>query len=131
MEKNFDEWSEKKKKIHASVFPGFCNEREIWWCSIGLNIGDEQDGKNDEFERPVLVVKKFNRDIVLTIPLTSKTKAGNYYFSALEENRSYTFILSQLRLISTKRMTRKILKINKNLFREIKLKLAAVNFGTL
>ncbi len=30
------------------------------WCSIGINVGDEEDGKNELYERPVLVIKKFN-----------------------------------------------------------------------
>lgn len=55
-------------------------EREIWWRSIGTNIGTEEDGKNAHFERPVLVLRKFNRDIFLGLPLTSTRKDHRYHF---------------------------------------------------
>lgn len=50
------------------------NEREIWWCSIGENIGFEGDGKNDMFERPVLILKKYNAEVFFGAPLTTSTK---------------------------------------------------------
>lgn len=43
--KDFDTWNESKKNIHAKQeLPQF-SEYEIWWCSYGLNIGYEVDGK--------------------------------------------------------------------------------------
>jgi hypothetical protein len=63
MKKDFDGWIKKKKSLHESSKEkaAYFYEREIWWCSIGINIGFEQDGKNEHFERPVLVLRKFNR----------------------------------------------------------------------
>ena len=45
--KEFDKWNELKKKLHNSEKPKkfYFREREIWWCSLGLNIGFEEDGK--------------------------------------------------------------------------------------
>lgn len=37
-------------------------------------ISDEQDGKNAEFTRPVLVLRKFNHSLFLGIPLTTNRK---------------------------------------------------------
>ena len=37
-------------------------EGEIWWCSIGLNVGDEEYGKGPFFQRPVLIFKKFTKN---------------------------------------------------------------------
>lgn len=58
MPKDFDKWSRNKKLLeeHAYAQLSF-HEREIWWCSLGLNLGDEQDGKHQDFERPVLVLR--------------------------------------------------------------------------
>jgi mRNA interferase MazF len=70
MQKDFDEWN-KKKCLENTVFSDYVNTREVWWCSLGLNLGFEQDGRNELFERPVLVVQKFSKDIVLVIPFTS------------------------------------------------------------
>ncbi len=118
--KDFNSWNEKKKLIHSADFQRFVNEREIWWCSIGLNVGDEEDGKNDQFERPVLVIKKFNRNIVLVVPLTTKLKTNKYYFHFKDPQGQFAAILSQLRLISTKRFTRRIHRIRQDQFDEIK-----------
>ena len=123
MEKNFDGWNTEKKKIHETEFNGFVHEREIWWCSLGFNVGDEEDGKNDKFERPVLVLKKFNRKIVLTVPLTTKVKENPYYFPFIHEDVKFAVIFSQLRLLSTNRLTRRIRKIDSVLFKQIKKKI--------
>ena len=118
--KNFDSWNETKKSIHAGESPEFVNEREIWWCLIGINVGDEEDGKNNQFERPVLVIKKFNRQIVLAVSLTTKLKDNKYYFQFTHDGIQFAAMLSQIRLVSTKRFTRRIRKINQDLFTEIK-----------
>ena len=127
MDKNFDRWNEKKKIIHLNEFHGFVHEREIWWCSIGVNVGDEEDGKNDSFERPILVLKKFNRNIVLVVPLTTKIKDNKYYFSFMHDNIKFAAILSQVRLVSTKRFNRKIRKMDSFLFLSIKRKIIEVS----
>ncbi len=49
MEKNFLEWHEHKSRIHVNPTRPFFHEREIWFCSLGLNVGFEQDGRGDEF----------------------------------------------------------------------------------
>ncbi len=51
-------------------------EGEIWWCSIGMNVGTEIFGKGRRFTRPVLVFKKFGSYSFLGIPITSQEKEG-------------------------------------------------------
>ncbi len=126
--KDFAEWNQIKTQIQKLRFKKFVNEREIWWCSIGLNIDDEEDGKNQHFERPVLVIKKFNRHIVLVVPLTTKVKQNRYYFMFEHDSVRFAAILSQIRLLSTKRFSRKIRKINQNLFDRIKQEIIKVCF---
>ncbi len=60
MEKNFDSWNTKKKEIDTSVSNEkiYFREGDIWWCTIGINVGAESNGKGFEFRRPVLVYKK-------------------------------------------------------------------------
>ena len=54
----FDEWNNDKKVIHKEELPEFfVNEREIWYTKLGINIGNESNGKK-EFRRPVLVLRK-------------------------------------------------------------------------
>jgi mRNA interferase MazF len=117
MEKDFDVWNTLKKRIHQlDAQPFYFHEREIWWCSLGLNIGEEQDGKNKLFERPVLILKKFNNKVALILPLTRGGKKSRFYIPinhpALKLN-SFV-ILSQVRLVSSKRFRRYLCKITPN-----------------
>jgi mRNA interferase MazF len=60
--KRFTDWHNLKIKIHNSKSePVWYKERDIWWVSIGHNIGTEEDGKGKYFNRPVLVIKGFSR----------------------------------------------------------------------
>ncbi len=103
MEKDFDNWNEIKKKTQSSSRAPV-KVGEIYWCKLGLNIGVEQDGKDIEFQRPVLIIKKFSHEIVLVIPLTTKKHEGDWYFKLnLFENNSYA-ILNQTKPIDTKRL---------------------------
>lgn len=132
MQKDFDTWNLEKKQLEGCghSFLSF-HERQIWWCSLGLNLGDEQDGKNELFERPVLVFRKFNNRIAWVIPLTSKCKEGPYYFAlpnfgALKN--SY-LILSQVRLVSAKRLRRRMARISSSQFHEIQKRFVALVFN--
>lgn len=104
MIKDFDKWNTKKKILDNSQRV-FFRERDIWFASLGLNIGFEQNGKGDLFLRPVIILKKFNNEIFLGIPTTSKKKDGGYYYDfKYEKNKSTTAILSQIRLMDGKRL---------------------------
>src|SRR4051812_44298293 len=119
MKKDFDTWNLQKKKIHNFIKQETTfREREIWWCSLGINIGDEEDGKNTLFERPILVLRKFNRKLAWVLPMSSKKKEGVYYHIINYRGISYSVLLSQLRLISAKRLRRFIRKISPTQDRE-------------
>lgn len=116
MENNFNNWNDLKQEIESkNKFSNF-KEKEIYFVSLGKNIGSEQNGKGIEFERPVVVFKKFNSDIFIALPLTHKIKMGKYYFSFKLNKQTRTIILSQIRLISSKRIKRKIGQISENDF---------------
>lgn len=122
MNKNFAQWHAQKSQIDASELSNnlYFYEREIWWCSLGLNIGYEQDGKHGDFARPVLILRKFNRDILWILPLTGQYKSGIYYYPTTYKTKTSSIILSQLRLISSKRLLRKIRTLPKGEFEEVK-----------
>jgi len=117
----FIEWARLKFHIHTkSEISFYFREREIWWASLGANIGYEEEGKNDNFERPVLVLKKFNRFILWAVPLTSKVKTGKYYYQFEYKGNRFSAILSQLRVISSKRLSRKIRTLSESDFNRIR-----------
>lgn len=118
-ENDFDNWNNLKKKIHKQERIIFCNKREIWWCSIGMNIGTELYGKNELFERPVLVLKVFNNETIKVVPLTTKQKDGKFYAPVtLRDITSYA-TFTHVRTVSTKRLSRKVGRISKDGFKEI------------
>ena len=97
-------WNDKKYSIHTQKEYLQFKEKDILFISVGLNIGYEQFGKGDNFLRPVLVYKKFNKRTFLGIPLSTKEKVGSYYFSFIyKENIVSTANFSQLKVFDIKR----------------------------
>lgn len=116
MEKDFSQWHSLKTIIENDRHSPFFHEQEIWWCSLGANVGFEEDGKNELFERPVLVWRKFNREMFWGLPLTSKKKLGHFYYSFMVHDQDRTAIISQLRVLSAKRLIRRLSKISDSQF---------------
>ena len=115
----YDDWNILKKNLSKKTRKVYCNKREIWWCSIGMNIGTELYGKNDLFERPVLILKVYNKETILVVPLTSKVKEGIYYSAVALGNVISRAVLSQSRTINTKRLSRKVGRISKQNFSDV------------
>ena len=67
--KQFAEWTSLKNKLHkkSHVAP-YVSEGDIWWASIGENVGSEIDGKNSLFSRPVIIYKKLSHHFLLYQP---------------------------------------------------------------
>lgn len=118
----FVKWVKVKVRIHiADNSKLFFHEREIWWANVGLNVGSEQNGKDEEFQRPILVLKKFGQHIFWAIPLTSKKKDSKYRLEikykeysknivgeSISEDKDGIIILNQLKTMSNKRLIRKL-----------------------
>jgi mRNA interferase MazF len=123
-QKDYKIWHTCKAGINNDkIRPNF-HEREVWFCSIGENIGFEQDGRGESFLRPVLVIRKFNNEVCLVIPLTMNQKKGIHYFRfSYKINVISTAILSQLRLIDSKRLEYKSGDIDSDKFVSLKEKL--------
>lgn len=128
--KDFDIWNDEKKFLEMKGDTLPFHEREIWWCSIGYNLGDEQGGKNEMFERPVLVFRKFNNRIAWVLPMTTKQKEGKYYHQLIYDENVSTVILSQLRLTSVKRFRRFVRKISLDQFSVIQEKVIGLVRGS-
>ena len=109
MEKDFDAWNTKKKQTHHADTSVLFYEREVWWTHVGVNVGVEIDGRHELFLRPVVIVRKFNKNMALVVPTTAKDKDGKYYFAVSgEDKKRYITCVSQLKNISAKRLYRKI-----------------------
>lgn len=112
MEKDYGKWHKKKEILNRreDIDTIFFREKEVWWVALGANVGFEQDGKGEEFRRPILILKKFNKFVVLAIPLTTRMKKNKYYVSCevVEDKMPRMAIISQIRLIDTKRFIDKL-----------------------
>ena len=88
---------------------------------MGINIGVEVDGKNEDFERPVLILKWINKGQFLGIPLTSSSKGYFYKKLKYNEHDKEIFVnMSQLKILSSKRLLRKIGMVNEKDFLNLK-----------
>ncbi len=124
MQKDFDKWNEKKKVLNGIAPKAFPKEREVWICSCGLNIGYEQNGNNQDFERPVLIFKKFNNQMAWGIPLSTKQKPLDFYYNFVDPNgNKVSAIIAQMKLFSVKRFDRKMYILPDYTFQEVKYQL--------
>src|SRR3989344_4637033 len=120
MEKDFDGWNRSKKKIQKSPKAPFYHEREIWWCSVGVNVGNEIDGTGERHDRPVLVLTPFNAETFFGVCLVGHKRTGRYYFPVGKlARRDAAANLSQLRLFDTKRLIRKIGTLDEKSFEKL------------
>ncbi len=105
----FIDWAQLKMILDHLPTSTFPRKKEIWWASIGQNIGVEANGKSSRFERPVLVVSVFNADSFLTAPITSKIKKHKFLPTFINnEGMINSVAISQLRTLSVKRFNRKV-----------------------
>ena len=93
---------------------------EIWWCHLGANVGDEQDGKGGKFLRPVLVVRKLNKNLFVGLALTSKNREKHYLFPVNFKDSNSSVIISQIKTTDSKRLLYRMGKISKNEFENVK-----------
>ena len=119
MLKRFIEWIQNKINLDTKERIIEINQGEVYWCALGENIGDEENGKGDNFRRPVLVLKKVNKNIFWGVPLSTKNKDNIYYIRVLLKNIEQSAMISQLRVLDTKRLDKKIGYISRKDFVDI------------
>ena len=76
-----------------------------------MNIGFEQNGGKN-FERIVIVLKKFTGNFVLIAPITKSLHQGNWYLDIDIFNKKHKIILNQIKPIDTKRLNNGICQIS-------------------
>lgn len=132
MQKDFDRWNAIKKDTDAVPEEArvFYYEGEIWWVRLGKNIGYEANGKDREFTRPVIVLKKYNQYSFLALPLTTASRPNPYRLPiGVVDGKQAFASLSQLRNIDSKRLIVKIGFVERDALDAIKKEASRVNFG--
>ena len=129
MQKDYRNWHTKKRQVNDIEQRPFFHEREIWFCHLGENVGSEQDGKGEDFLRPIVIIRKFNKEIFWAVPLTKSkkqvtgTKAKYYFEFSFKKDVTSVAILSQIRLVDARRLDYTVGKIKEEGFKKLKEKL--------
>lgn len=127
--KRFIQWIQFKSTADSYTHtPPHFKEREVWWCAVGENIGNEICGKGSFFTRPVLIIRKLDRYSFIGLPLTKTRRNGNWYTHILINDDSNTVILSQIRYYDYRRLDKRLCTITCNDFLTIKNKLFTLLF---
>ena len=121
---NYKKWIDKKFKISTLERVHQIHEGEVYWCSLGLNIGDEENGKGEDFRRPVVIIRKFNKNIFLGVPLSTKIKDNKYYIKIKLKDVTQSAMISQIKTIDTKRIDEKVGYISKADLKLLQIKIA-------
>lgn len=120
MQKEFDKWNEKKKQTNLEL-PRLYTVREIWWCRFGVNVGTEQDGKGEWFVRPCVIVRGFGAEACIVVPLTTSKRSHSLRIPiGTINNRELKANLSQLKVIDTRRLEKKIGFLGKEIFNDLR-----------
>ena len=127
MKKDFKRWHDKKSQIDEIEKRPFFHEQEIWFCHLGVNVGFEQDGSGEDFQRPVVIIRKFNREVAWVVSLSKTDKRNKYYFPfKFDEKIISVAILSQIRLLDARRLSRRIGKMKEEEFVKLINKIKAL-----
>lgn len=116
----FRAWCAQKVGLHFAPRAPLFKQGEVWWCSVGMNIGEEIYGKGSGFWRPVVILKKFSRNSFLGLPLTSREKRGSWFVHCVVRGRSNWAMLNQARIFDARRLTRRIVVMSDHDFLLIK-----------
>ena len=125
----FDKWNEVKKELEQKTGTGVANG-EVYWLSVGQNLGSETYGKGADFKRPVLVLNKVEIknyiNAFIGVPLSSKAsqKSGCLYHKFTDKQGiKQVALLAQIRLFDTKRVISNAnISVLKADFEKIKIK---------
>jgi mRNA interferase MazF len=132
MQKDFDRWNKLKKAINAAdeATRVYFHEGDIWWARLGVNVGYEIDGKQRQFARPVIVLKKYNRYSFLALPLTTAMRPNRWRVPIGDvAGKSAHAVLSQLRNLDSARLYQKVGHVDADLLGRIKKTASRMNFG--
>jgi mRNA-degrading endonuclease toxin of MazEF toxin-antitoxin module len=122
MKKDYAAWMAIKAFVNNKLArPIGLKPRDIWICSIGENVGFEEDGKGSLFTRPVLILKAFSNVMCHVVPLSTTEKRGGFYYEFDGQTGKVSVaLLTQSRVVDSSRLRRKIGVVNKKDFEEIK-----------
>ncbi len=120
--KAFSGWMRLKEKLNFKAYKiPFVSEEDIWWASVGVNVGYEIDGKSQLFSRPVIILKKLAHGFYFVAPTTTKNKTGTWFVPFSQHDKKINACLHQVRSIDYRRLSSKLGEVDRADFEKIKL----------
>ena len=117
----FLEWIGLKQKLHRGIqSPPLVSAGDIWWASIGENVGSEINGKSRLFSRPVIIFKRLAHDFYFVIPTTTKLKVGSWFVPFRQADRNMIASLHQARAIDHRRLSSKLGQLDDSDFERVR-----------
>lgn len=107
----------------ATAKPKNIKNGYIYWTKIGKNVDCEVFGKNIDFIRPVLVIKRFSikSSLFLGIPLSSRIKNNPQSYIFIDsKSKKQNALLNQMRVFDTRRIVSRCSKIDENELQKIR-----------
>lgn len=119
--KNFLQWIGLKEKIHNKTHhPPLISEGEIWWASVGENVGSEINGKSKLFSRPIIIYKKLAHGFYFVIPTTTQPRTGTWFVDFKQHGKEMKACLHQTRSIDYRRLFSKLGRLDDTDFKNVK-----------
>lgn len=118
--KSIQKWCQLKIALWNKQSKVIFKQGDIWWCILGVNLGEEMFGKGEKFTRPVLVFRKFTGNSFLGLPLTKQEKQGSWYVEITIHSKKNWVMLNQARILDKKRLTNRIGALDGNDFEKVK-----------
>ena len=98
--KRFLLWFGLKQRLHEiSSKPPLVSEGDIWWASVGENVGSEINGKSRLFSRPVIIFKKLSHGFYFVVPTTTRERSGSWFVGFRHQAKEMIACLHQARAI--------------------------------
>jgi mRNA interferase MazF len=119
--KRFVEWLGLKGQLHERKHaPPHVSERDIWWASVGENVGSEINGKSGLFSRPVIILKKLSHGFYFVVPTTTQSRQGSWYVPFEQHGKRMYACLHQARALDYRRLSSRLGTIDGNDFARVK-----------
>jgi len=119
--KRFLAWIGLKQRLHeAKHDPPLVSEADIWWASVGENVGSEINGKSALFSRPVVIYKKLAHGFYFVVPTTTQAREGTWYVPFRQNDKTMVACLHQARSIDHRRLSSKLGTIDDEDFERVK-----------
>ena len=119
--KKFLEWIGLKERLHSKIIAApHVSEGELWWASIGENVGYEINGKSSLFSRPVIIFRKLAHGYFLVVPTTSQLRNGSWYVNFKLKDREMAACLHHLRSMDYRRLSTRMGDLDEPEFERIR-----------